>query len=329
MRSLLALVLLLAAAASARSYVQPSDAVLTSRDAVLLPYVSFESPDGLLIRRQAGGQQPAGGPVQLTPDKGANNDTNFDKAANAACIEALKKLPKSTNPSGNCLCYNLPSLDTNTGSFTADLRVFRVSEPRDNFAGIAPGEINVGVQYDGATVTLASPEQTQQTLSQPIGRRQLQARPEPEIIQSYMFIGQINPDRMNKSLALVDLEPLVTPKSFKLSAKDKTGGTVSTEISFNEASFLVGVFSDQVVQSDFGAAQAAVDEKKAAVRNGTAAFVLPGVQIMIFPVGLIITSVWVIIGTTAYGIGTYQRALYAKAWRQRTRVAAQVAGRSI
>lgn len=327
MRSLLTLVLLLVAAASGRSYVQPSDAILTPRDAVLLPYVSFESPDGLLIRRQAGRQ--AAGAVQLTPDKGANNDTNFDRAANAVCIEALKKLPKSTNPSGNCLCYNLPSLNTETGSFTADLRVFRVSEPRDNFAGIAPGEINVGVQYDGATVTLASPQQMQQTLSQPIARRQAQARSEPEIIQSYMFIGQINPDRMNNQLALVDLEPLVTPKSFKLSAKDKTGGTVSTEVSFNEASFLIGVFADQVVQSDFGAAQAAVDDKKAAVRNGTAAFVLPGVQIMIFPVGLIITSVWVFIGTTAYGIGTYQRALYAKAWRRRTRSAAQAVGRSI
>ncbi|PFH55659.1 hypothetical protein XA68_17866 [Ophiocordyceps unilateralis] len=270
-------------------------------------------------------------PTALTHRRGSwdgNNVTDYDKNTNAACIDALRKLPRSTNPSGNCLCYNLPSLDTNSGNFEADLRVFRVSDPRDDFVGISPSDINVGVQYTGASVTLASPQQIQNMLSRQstIGRRQENRG--PELVQSYMFVGQIDPNLLSNNLSLADLEIPLMPV-FRLTAKDATGRTVSTNVSLNEASFVTGVFSDQVVQSDFGAAQAAVDNKRAAVRNSTAAFVLPGVQIMIFPVGLIITSVWVLIGVTAYGIGTYQRALYAKAWRRRTRVAAQIHGKPI
>lgn len=66
----------------------------------------------------------------------------------------------------------------------------------------------------------------------------------------------------------------------------------TTSVSLNEASFLAGVFSTSLVMSDFGLAQLAVDDAMAALANGTAAFVLPGVQIMVFPVGLVITGSW-------------------------------------
>lgn len=72
-----------------------------------------------------------------------------------------------------------------------------------------------------------------------------------------------------------------------------------------------------MVLSEVAAASAAVDAKVAAVRNGTVAFVQPGIQIMVFPVGAIITSVWALLGLAAYGFGTYERVVYAKAYRRR------------
>lgn len=59
----------------------------------------------------------------------------------------------------------------------------------------------------------------------------------------------------------------------------------------------------------------------ARLANKEIAFVLPGVQIMIFPVGLIITSIWLIIGVAFYGYGTYERIGYAESFRRRQAVA--------
>lgn len=95
---------------------------------------------------------------------------------------------------------------------------------------------------------------------------------------------------------------------------------MQTNVSINEASFLTGVFSQEVVMSDFGAAQQAVDDQTAGLKNGTVAFVLPGVQLMVYPVGLIITGVWLLVGVAVYGFGTYERFRYAEMYRRRQAV---------
>jgi len=106
--------------------------------------------------------------------------------------------------------------------------------------------------------------------------------------------------------------PIVT-----LSAVNTQGMPVSTNVSSNEAAFVAGVFSQEVVLSDFNRAQLAVEEEIARLRNGTTAFVLPGVQIMIFPIGLIITSVWLALGVAAYAYGTYCRYNFRDQYRRR------------
>lgn len=102
-----------------------------------------------------------------------------------------------------------------------------------------------------------------------------------------------------------------------LTATNSTGGTAQASVSSNEAAFLTGVFSDEVVMSDFSAAQAAVDAKLAEVKKGDVAFVLPGVQIMVFPVGAIITGTWFLVGLSVYGFGTMERLKYADSYRRR------------
>jgi hypothetical protein len=106
-----------------------------------------------------------------------------------------------------------------------------------------------------------------------------------------------------------------------LTGKNSTGQVVSTNVSSNEAAFVTGIFSNQVVMSDFAVAQAAVYLVTEQLHNGTVAFILPGVQILIFPVGLIITSVWLVLGTVAYAYGTYMRINYAESFKRRSAVA--------
>jgi hypothetical protein len=102
-----------------------------------------------------------------------------------------------------------------------------------------------------------------------------------------------------------------------LTAQNSTGGTVNTTVSSNEAVFVTGVFSKVVVMSDFAEANQAVEKTLALLSEKKVAFVLPGIQLMVYPIGLIITSVWLVLGVLAYGIGTYDRIRYADSYRRR------------
>lgn len=95
------------------------------------------------------------------------------------------------------------------------------------------------------------------------------------------------------------------------------GNTVSTNVSSNEAAFVNGVFSNEVIMSDLALAQLAVNDQIAGLKNGTVAFVLPGVNILILPVGLIVTSIWTFAGLAVYGFGTFQRISYRDSYRSR------------
>lgn len=112
--------------------------------------------------------------------------------------------------------------------------------------------------------------------------------------------------------------PVVT-----LSGQNAAGQTVSTNVSSNEAAFLVGVFSTNVVLSTTALAQLAVDQVTAGLANGTVAFVLPGVNLMIFPVGLIIAGSWFAIGIAVIGFGFFERVQYRESYRRRAAIAAK------
>lgn len=106
--------------------------------------------------------------------------------------------------------------------------------------------------------------------------------------------------------------PVVT-----LSAKNAQNEDVRTTVSSNEAAFVAGEFSTEIVMSSFTLANLEVENEIARLKNGTTAFVLPGVQILIFPVGLIITSVWMVLGFVAYGYGTFCRYNFREQYRRR------------
>ncbi|GAO16391.1 hypothetical protein UVI_02049550 [Ustilaginoidea virens] len=253
----------------------------------------------------------------------------WDAATDAACTEVLMALPRSSSPSGSCACYNLPLLDTKTGWFEAELRLYRISEPRAAFADISLENVKVGLRYAGASVSSIS---TQQLVA--VGRAHNQARvmapravrdARPQLVHSYLLAGKIDKAKMSDNMTMAQLEKVLIP-TLALTANNSAGTLVSTNLSLNEAAFLTGIFSRSVVVSDFSAAESAVAAQLDALRTGTVAFVLPGVQVMIFPIGAVITSVWLLVGLAVYGLGTYERMAYADMYKRR--LAAEAARRT-
>ncbi|CVK93024.1 uncharacterized protein FMAN_12572 [Fusarium mangiferae] len=283
-------------AMSIESFIRAADDVLHR------PYVSLLSTPLAERDGNATVEQLPAGDVPLTKD-GSLNMTAWNMDTNAACRSVLGGLHKSTNPSGTCVCYNLPSLDVKTGVFEADVRLYQVSQPRGSFAAVAPEDINVGISYKGASVMPIQPADvngTGLTGGKPgMGKRQEGM----QLLQSYMD----------------ELECHIMP-TLTLTARNSTGSTIRTNVSINEAAFLTGVFSQDVVMSDFAMASAAVDDQVAALNNGTVAFVLPGVQLMVLPIGLIMMSVWLLIFVLAVGFGTYERYNYALMYKRRQAV---------
>ncbi|KAI1653753.1 hypothetical protein F4813DRAFT_244506 [Daldinia decipiens] len=244
-----------------------------------------------------------------TPNNSQANMTQWNTDTAAACMTALSQLVAASNPSGTAVCYNLFSLDTNAGTFMADLRLFQVSTPFGEFEGIPPEDISVGLQYNGASVSPVG----QGAQPSNVSKRQSST---PTLLQTYMFVGQIDKAQMAQPMTMGVLEALVMP-TVTLTGKNLAGQQVTTNVSSNEAAFVNGIFSTDVVMSDFTLASVAVENITAQLIEGTVAFVLPGVNILIFPVGLIITSIWFVVGFGFYAFGTYERYNYRDTYRTR------------
>lgn len=127
--------------------------------------------------------------VQLNPN-GTVDIAAWDAQVNTACIAALSKLTQATNPSGTCTCYNLSVLNNVTGAFEADLRLYRISAARESFAGIPPNQVQVSLSYNGASVSPVSAT----TAATKVAARQ---NPAVELLQTYLFIGQIDADKLS------------------------------------------------------------------------------------------------------------------------------------
>lgn len=124
---------------------------------------------------------------------GTVNMTAWDTQVNAACAAALSKLTEASNPSGTCTCYNLPVLNNATGAFEADLRLYQVSAARAEFAGIPADQVQVALSYNGASVSPVSAA----TAGAKVAARQTTAGgTQLKLLQTYLFIGQIDPSKM-------------------------------------------------------------------------------------------------------------------------------------
>lgn len=174
---------------------------LASSDVLTKRYLDVTSGHGLTRRQNRQFEST----VQLDDD-GEVDMSAWDEETEAACQNSLKRLMIASNPSGACICYNLPSLDTSSGVFEADLRVYRFNEPSGAFQGIPAEDVEVALMYEGATVSPVDDGDIS-NLSEP-GARKRQSQPEGEnapdlpLLQQYSLVGQINKDRMSDDMSM-------------------------------------------------------------------------------------------------------------------------------
>ncbi|KAI0394156.1 hypothetical protein F5Y17DRAFT_271961 [Xylariaceae sp. FL0594] len=268
---------------------------------------------GALGRRQTAG---ADGDLNA----GGINMTQWENTTLSACISTLSTLPAATNPSGMAICYNLVQLDTDNGTFMADLRLFQVSPPTGDFEDVAPQQMKGGLSFNGATGREINGQQLKARGLADGSLFKRQQSSGPTFLRTYMIIGRINSDKWQPPMTMAKIEPLVMP-IFTLTATNAVGRTVRTSVSSNEAAFVSGVFSKEVVLSPFSLASLAVQNATAELKAGRAAFVLPGVNLLIFPVGLVITGIWTAAGVGVYAFGTYERYQFRESYRRRKALA--------
>jgi hypothetical protein len=135
----------------------------------------------------------------------------WDQDTAAACLKALNPFGGHTsNPAGMAACYNLPSYDSTTGVFQADLRLYHLSDPRDEWAGVQSQDVNVGLSYVGAAVSAGVVKRmalSEFVVAGPSAKRdsgshveERQDNPVPQMLQVFNYVGQINKGLMSPNL---------------------------------------------------------------------------------------------------------------------------------
>lgn len=127
------------------------------------------------------------------------NVTAWDMETQAACTSALALMNgTASNPSGMAACYNIPTLDTSTGVFAADLRLYMIEPPNGEFANIPGDNVMVGLNYAGATVSAVNMTELKRRgdtslISWPRDEQGNAKRAiMPVQTQVYSFVGQID-----------------------------------------------------------------------------------------------------------------------------------------
>jgi hypothetical protein len=116
----------------------------------------------------------------------------------------------------------------------------------------------------------------------------------------------------NANISSADLQKVLVPV-VTLSAVNATGQTVTANLSSNEATFVNGVFATQVVPTK---SQAIPPIQTLVVASG-APFVVPGLNILIFPIGGIVTGIWAVLLIGTIGYGTVGRMQFREQYRRR------------
>ncbi|QSZ30342.1 hypothetical protein DSL72_004864 [Monilinia vaccinii-corymbosi] len=251
--------------------------------------------------------------------------SDWNTRTDAACTQALDLLDdQAISQSGLAVCYNLPYVDNSTGVFNAELRLYNVSAPTGEFANIPSQDVQVGLTYAEATVSavdmssLMSRSEGTSLISWPRAMEKRQSINTPgrrlNLVKSYAFVGQMNKEYIGMKLDSSTMEELLTP-SVVLTGKDVSGGTVNTTLNTNQASFVSGVFSKQAAGVTRTTAQPPI---QTLVVASDAPFVVPGLNILIFPIGGIITGVWAILFIATLSYGTIGRIQFRDQFREKT-----------
>ncbi|KAI9715565.1 MAG: hypothetical protein M1812_005869 [Candelaria pacifica] len=273
----------------------------------------------------AASSSPSASVTTQSTDTAAIDPNAWNTQTQAACNSTLSALNgKASNPSGMAVCYNLPYLNNVTGVFQADLRLYRIADPVDDWAGIKSQDVSIGLSYAGASVSagssrLKSRDDTTLSSSTVTGggvdgleRRQSTV---PKMLQVFNFVGQINDTLRGPNMNASQFQQLLMP-IITLSAVSSTNSPINTTLSSKDASFVNGVFANGKSSSILATVS-------------TTPFVLPGTTLGIYPTGLIVTGSWAAIFVSVVGWGTVGRYQFREHYRRRMKRGEAIALRTI
>lgn len=120
-------------------------------------------------------------------DPSSIDQEQMDTTLSAACTTALGPIKSVSNDAGLLGCYNIPFLNTNTGVFEADLRLYQLSQPSGAFAGVKSTDVSVQLSYPSAAFSTI-PQNSKN--GSDLGRRQNSGIMKE--LQNFLFVGQIS-----------------------------------------------------------------------------------------------------------------------------------------
>ena len=142
--------------------------------------------------------------VSASPSETAATTTPFptmspiDNATHAACVSSLMSLNgQAASATGISVCYNIAYFNNSTGTFEADVRLYRVSPPTGEWASLVQTSASVGLVYPNASVA----DGTGGITGRRLVRRQLLSPSEghlaartdaPKNIAAMVFVGQLD-----------------------------------------------------------------------------------------------------------------------------------------
>jgi hypothetical protein len=147
------------------------------------------------------------------------NVTGWEMQAQMSCMTAVMSLKgKSSNPAGLAVCYNVPYLDDKKGVFEAELRMFNICSPSNEFVGVTPSDMMVTLSYTGATIQQSEGNQVP-VKKRTIVERQMLTTPGgvvpggisgsmpngimmPIEVAVRMYVGQVNKDLLDAGVNL-------------------------------------------------------------------------------------------------------------------------------
>lgn len=171
---------------------------LLSRQVNTLDEVIYRAADEMTVGRLMARmpQPPPPAPTQSAAANLTGSDpSSIDQAqigvtVSAACDTALSDIKSVSNDAGLLGCYNIPFLNTNTGVFEADLRLYQLGQPRGAFEGVKATEVSVQVSYPNAAFSTIP--QSTRNAKRGVELESRQAPGSITELQNFLFVGQVS-----------------------------------------------------------------------------------------------------------------------------------------
>jgi len=267
----------------------------------------------------------------------AKNVSSWEVQAQMSCMTAVMSLKgKSSNPAGLAVCYNVPYLDDKKGVFEAELRMFNICSPTDEFVGVSPSDMLVTLSYTGATIQQSNGQIPVKKRS--LVERQMLTTPDgvvpggisgsmpngimmPIEVAVRMYVGQVNKDLMDAGVNFTTFRDLLVPQISISAVNPVSQQPVNTTLSSTEASFNSGVFARAAGNSSDPTTLIGqpVEQIAAAAQGLPTPYDVPGLALGVFPTGLIVTSIWMVAFIGVVGAGTVGRMQFRDQYRRAIR----------